>query len=175
MAQKALYDMYARSMAAVCMRYVADRDTALDLMHDGFILLFDKIGQYKGEGAFEGWMRRLFTNVALEYLRKNDVLRGSDDVEVLSYTVLSEEETPIERMSAAEIVDCINSLPPTPRTVFNMFAVDGYSHAEIAKALGIPEVTVRSHYLRARRALQKMIEELGSERDRGEVYGRKTV
>ena len=109
-------------------------------------------------------MRRLFTNVALEYLRKNDALRGSDDIEVLSYTALSEDETAIERMSADDIVACINSLPTTPRTVFNMFAVDGYSHAEIAQTLHIPETTVRSHYLRARWALQKMIAELAAER-----------
>lgn len=152
--QRQLYDKYATKMMGVCMRYAGDYDTARDLLHDGFIHLFKKIGTYKGEGSFEGWMRKLFVNMALEYLRKKDVLKAhgsyTTDIPASDYSVF-------EKLSADELVKKIAALPAGFRTVFNLYAVEGYSHQEIAELLHITESTSRSQYMRARSWLQKMI------------------
>jgi RNA polymerase sigma-70 factor (ECF subfamily) len=153
-AQKQLYDKYATKMMGICVRYAGDYDTARDLLHDGFILLFKKINAYKGEGSFEGWMRKMFVNVALEYLRKKDVLKAHDgystDIPTADYSVF-------EKLSADELVAKIATLPAGFRTVFNLYAVEGYSHQEIAELLHITESTSRSQYMHARNWLQKMV------------------
>ena len=158
-AQKALYDTYARKMMSVCLRYGSNRETAKDLLQEGFIKVFSAIGSFEGSGSFEGWMRRIFVNTALEYLRKNDILKES--VEIDNTEVLQEVDySAIERISADELMELIAELPPGFRTVFNMFAIEGYSHREIAETLNINESTSRSQYTRAKRLLQKWIKEL---------------
>jgi len=158
-AQKALYDTYARKMMSVCLRYGSNRETAEDLLQEGFIKVFSAIGSFEGSGSFEGWMRRIFVNTALEYLRKNDILKES--VEIDNTEVLQEVDySAIERISADELMELIAELPPGFRTVFNMFAIEGYSHREIAETLNINESTSRSQYTRAKRLLQKWIKEL---------------
>ncbi len=160
LAQKRLYDLYAGRMAAVCQRYVGDKDDALDLMHDGFVKVFTNLGQYNGNGSFEAWMRKIFVNVSLERLRKNDALRGSEDVNGETFQMDNGDESVIEKMSAAEIMQLISELPVGFRTVFNMYAIEGYSHQEIAARLGINEVTSRSQFSRARAVLQEKIRQL---------------
>ncbi len=159
-AQQRLYDKYASRMLAVCYRYVGDKETALDLMHDGFIKIFGNLKQYNAEGAFEAWMRKVFVNVSLEYLRRNDVLRGSDDVEEDAFWLDNGDISVIEKMSADEIMQLIHELPIGFRTVFNMYVIEGYSHAEIGKRLGINEASSRSQFSRARAILQEKIKEL---------------
>ncbi|MDR0729966.1 MAG: sigma-70 family RNA polymerase sigma factor [Prevotellaceae bacterium] len=153
-AQKQLYDKYATKMMGVCVRYADNYDAARDLLHDGFIQLFKKIDAYKGEGSFEGWMRKLFVNMALGYLRKKDVLKAHDgyatDIPAADYSVF-------EKLSADELVAKIATLPAGFRMVFNLYAVEGYSHQEIAGLLHITESASRSQYMRARSWLQKMI------------------
>ena len=113
----------------------------------------------KEADLFEGWMRRIFVNTALEYLRKNDILKES--VEIDNTEVLQEVDySAIERISADELMELIAELPPGFRTVFNMFVIEGYSHKEIGDALGITESTSRSQLTRAKRLLQKKLEEL---------------
>lgn len=160
LAQKRLYDLYAGRMAAVCMRYVGDREDALDLMHDGFVKVFTNLKQYNGNGSFEAWMRKVFVNVSLERLRKNDALRGSEDVAGETFQMDSGDVSAIEKMSADEIMQLINELPVGFRTVFNMYAVEGYSHQEIAEKLGINEASSRSQFSRARAVLQEKIRKL---------------
>jgi RNA polymerase sigma-70 factor (ECF subfamily) len=155
-AQKQLYEKYAPLMMSVCMRYVKDREIAQNLLQDGFIKLFDKLHTYSGSGSFVGWMRKIFANTALEYLRHNDVLKYSIDVDT-AVNIESGGESPIDKMSADELMNCIAELPLGFRTVFNMFAIEGYSHAEIAEQLGIQEGTSRSQYARARILLQQKI------------------
>lgn len=158
-AQKALYDTYARKMMSVCLRYGSNQETAEDLLQEGFIKVFSAIGSFEGSGSFEGWMRRIFVNTALEYLRKNDILKES--VEIDNTEVLQEVDySAIERISADELMELIAELPPGFRTVFNMFVIEGYSHKEIGDALGITESTSRSQLTRAKRLLQKKLEEL---------------
>jgi RNA polymerase sigma-70 factor (ECF subfamily) len=155
-AQQQLYESYARKMMGVCMRYVNDYETARDLLHDGFIKVFTHITSFQGEGSFEGWLRRVFVTTALEYLRKNDVLRESYDIST-NYNLQTEEETIIERISADELRAIIGTLPTGFRTVFNLYAVEGYSHKEIGKLLGITESTSRSQFARAKNILKQKI------------------
>ncbi|MBB3185848.1 RNA polymerase sigma factor [Microbacter margulisiae] len=155
-AQQQLYECYARKMMGVCMRYVNDYETARDLMHDGFIKVFKHIESFQGEGSFEGWMRRVFITTALEYLRKNDVLRESYDIST-SYNLQTEDETIIERISADELRTIIGTLPTGFRTVFNLYVIEGYSHKEIGKLLGITESTSRSQFARAKMILKQKI------------------
>lgn len=146
-------------MLAVCLRYVNDMETARDLLQDGFVRVFTNIHSYTGTGSFEGWLRKIFVNGALEYLRKSDVLRESTDLDS-SADLVQSDSSAIEHLSAAELMKLIQELPVGFRTVFNMFAIEGYSHKEISEALGITESTSRSQFTRARQLLQKRIKEL---------------
>lgn len=159
LAQRELYEKYARRMLAVCLRYVNDMETARDLLQDGFVRVFMNIHSYTGSGSFEGWLRKIFVNGALEYLRKSDVLRESTDLEN-SAELVQPDSSAIENLSAAELMKVIQELPAGFRTVFNMFAIEGYSHKEISEILGITESTSRSQFTRARQLLQKRIKEL---------------
>ena len=158
-AQRRLYDLYSKRMASVCMRYCGDYETALDLMHDGFIKLFTHIESYSGQGFFEAWMRKIFGNTSLEYLRKNDALRNSNPIDE-DIQLMSSENSVIEELSANEIMALIQELPVGFRTVFNLYAIEGYSHAEIAKMLTINESSSRSQFSRARTILKTKILEL---------------
>jgi RNA polymerase sigma factor (sigma-70 family) len=152
-AQKRLYDKLAPKMFAVCLRYMGDRETAADILQDGFVTLFSKIESYSGEGSFEGWARKIFVNTALMSLRKNDVLKQSEDIEV-AWGVSSPDASAVQNVSYQELLKLIAQLPPGFRTVFNMYVIEGYSHKEIGEALGISENTSRSQLMRARNMLQ---------------------
>lgn len=159
-ARKELYERYAPVMMSVCMRYVSDRETARDLLQDGFVKVYTKIGEYAGTGAFGGWIRRIFVTTALEYLRTQENKRqdlrldGADDLfEDTNYSAL-------DKLSADDLLFCIARLPAGYRTVFNLYAIEGYSHSEIAQLLHIREVTSRTQFIRARSALQKMVQSL---------------
>ena len=156
-AQKELYETYARKMMAVCLRYTNDRESAQDLLQDGFIKVFTAIGTYSGNGSFEGWMRKIFVNTALEYLRKNDILRETVDIDSPD-TLKEPDYSALEKISADELMELVRELPTGFRTVFNMFAIEGYSHKEIGEALGINESTSRSQFTRAKKLLQKKLE-----------------
>lgn len=155
-AQKKLYEQYARKMMPICLRYSNDYETAKDLLHDGFVRVFTYLGDYKGEGSFEGWMRKIFVNTALEHLRKlrdKPRLINIDD----AYMSESKEHSVLETMSEAEIITCIQELPPMYRSVFNMFVVEGYSHKEIGEMLNISESSSRVYLTRAKKLMQAML------------------
>ena len=157
-AQKALYDRLAPRMFPLCIRYVGDRTVAEDILQDGFITLFTHLENYKGDGSFEGWARRIFVTTALMSLRKKDALKMSDDLEAAK-GLKTETASQVQNIGYQELMKLIMTLPPGFRTVFNMYAVEGYSHKEIAEALGISEVTSRSQFSRARAWLQDKIKE----------------
>jgi len=159
-ARKKVYELYAPSMLSVCMRYVNNRETARDLLQDGFIKVYTKIDSYSGTGSFGGWIRRIFVTTALEYLRRNDTLRISTNIDDYNDVVENAGASALERISADELLACIAALPNGFRTVFNLFAIEGYSHAEIAEMLNIKESTSRSQFIRARKVLQKNVESL---------------
>lgn len=159
LAQKELYEKYSRKMMGVCLRYVNDRETARDLLQDGFVKVFTSIDSYTGAGSFEGWMRKIFVNCALEYLRKSDVLRESTDLDSTAELVQPESSV-VSGMAAAELMKLVGELPAGFRTVFNLFAIEGYSHKEISNMLNITESTSRSQFTRAKQMLQKMVNAL---------------
>lgn len=156
-AQQRLYETYASKMLGICSRYVSDREVARDLMHDGFITVFSKIGDFRGEGSFEGWMRRIFVNTALGYIRRHKMLNYSFPVDELSGKLEADSVSAIEQMQARELMQSIETLPDGYRVVLNLFAIEGYSHKEIASMLEINEGTSRSQYARAKLYLQKVL------------------
>lgn len=155
-AQKSIYDALSGKMYAVCLRYMGDADLAQDILQDGFVTLFSKLSSFSGEGSFEGWARKIFVNTALMSLRKNDVLKQSEDVEA-AFGISSNDPGAIQNITYKELMGYISELPPGFRTVFNMFVIEGYSHKDIAEELGISEATSRSQLLRARAMLQSKI------------------
>jgi len=156
-AQKEIYELYAPTMMSVCIRYVNNRETARDLLQDGFIKLFTKIDTYSGLGSLPGWIHRIFVTTALEHLRRNDALKQSENLDEHNSYIEDYEVTSIEKISADDILACITQLPTGYRTVFNLYAIEGYSHFEIANILNISENTSRSQFMRARKILQKHI------------------
>ncbi len=163
--QKELYEMYSRKMMGVCLRYITDRETARDLLQDGFVKVFTSIDSYSGYGTLEGWMRKIFVNCALEYLRKSDVLRDAIGYDyVVDQIVIN--DLIISELSASELLKIVQELPDSLRVVFNLFAIEGYSHKEISDMIDISESTSRSQYVRAKQLLQRRINELyGLERE----------
>ena len=157
-AQKAIYDLLSAKMFAVCLRYMGEREAAEDILQDGFVTLFSKLDSYSGEGSFEGWARKIFVNTALMSRRKKDALKNSEDVDA-AWNITSDDPTGIQRNGYDELLKMIAALPPGFRTVFNMYVIEGYSHKEIAEALGISETTSRSQLQRARTLLQTRIKE----------------
>ncbi len=161
LAQKELYETFSGKMMGVCLRYVGEKETARDILQEGFVKVFTGIDSYSGSGSFERWMRKIFVNCALEYLRRNDILRDATSLENM-VEPSHNGHSAITELSAAELMNLVNQLPYGFRTVFNMFAIEGYSHKEIGEMMDITESTSRSQYTRARQLLQKKINELYS-------------
>lgn len=157
--QKVLYDRLAPKMFALCIRYAGERELAEDILQDGFITLFTHLDSYKGEGSFEGWARKIFVTTALMNLRKKDALKMSDDLEA-ARGMKTDTTTQIQNIGYQELMKLIAQLPPGFRTVFNMYAIEGYSHKEIGDMLGISETTSRTQLSRARTWLQNKIKEI---------------
>lgn len=160
-AQHALYRMYSGKMYALCCRYVKDRMEAEDVLVTAFTKIFDKIGQYKGEGSFEGWIRRVMVNESLTYLRKHKSMYLETDIEEAAYE--PDYHKLENQLEADDLLKMIEALPVGYRTVFNLYTIDGYSHQEIADQLGISENTSKSQLSRARALLQKKIMDLERE------------
>lgn len=153
--QKELYTRYAKKMFAVCYRYASDFSSAEDILQEGYIRVFENLHNYRNEGSFEGWIRRIMINTALEMLRKKQPYILPDDFE--NDSVTSVAETIMEVMEAKDIMDLIQQIPFGYREVLNLFIVDGYSHKEIAEIMGISENNSKLRLLRARNMLKKLI------------------
>jgi RNA polymerase sigma-70 factor (ECF subfamily) len=150
--QKLLYNMYAGKMLSVCMRYINEKSEAEDILQEGFIKIFSHISYFRGEGSFEGWMRRIFVNTALSALRVKQI-KFTDNID--HYNNQSQVEPSVfDKIGSQEIFEMIRNLPNGYRVVFNLFAVEGYSHKEIAEMLNITESTSRTQFLKARNALK---------------------
>jgi RNA polymerase sigma-70 factor, ECF subfamily len=154
-AQRDVYNWLAPKMLAICRRYVKDVNEAESVMITGFMKVLDKIEQYSGEGSFEGWVRRIMVNESLLYIRKNKGMYIEVDIEYADTE--PNYELASENLEADDLLNLINGLPIGYRTVFNMFAIEGYSHKEIAESLAISENTSKSQLSRARKMLQKQI------------------
>jgi len=155
--QKLLYDQFAKKMMGVCLRYAKTHYEAEDLLQDGFIKMFRSIEQYKGRGSLEGWIRKIMVNTALESVRKFNPLQKSSDIQDIEPFTGANEEI-ISSLSANELLEIIHRLPDGYRIVFSLYAIEGYSHKEIAAQLNITESTSKSQFSRARASLQVMVQ-----------------
>lgn len=160
-AQRDLYEHYSGKMYALCCRYIPSKMEAEDVLVTAFTKLFERIDQYKGEGSFEGWMRRIVVNESLTYLRRNKNMYLETEIEVVDRTPdYAQLDTHLE---AADLLRLVSDLPTGYRMVFNLYAIDGFSHKEIADQLGISENTSKSQLSRARAFLQKKLLEMEKE------------
>lgn len=158
-AQKALFDIYAPKLYVVCLRYLKDQMRAQDVLQDTFVKIFAHIGNYKSEGAFEGWLKRIAVNTCLDQLRKDKKLLTDVSLDDVSHK-LAHQDYSAEKLMADDLLKLVQALPDGYRTVFNLFAIEGYSHQEIAQQLSISESTSKTQYLRARAYLKERIENI---------------
>lgn len=162
--RKELYELYAQRMMGICFRYTANKEISRDLLHDGFIKVFESVRsfQYRGEGSLTAWMSRIFTNTALEYLRKNS--RKNEFITLDNRSVELEIPDHLDDKKMALIPDpvlmkFVSELPSGYRIVFNLYVFEEYSHKEIGRKLGIAESASRSQLSRAKALLTKKIKE----------------
>lgn len=156
--QKSLFDMYSKKMMTVCLRYGRDQQEAEDILQEGFIKVFKSLEKYKYKGSFEGWIRKIILNTALNKVSKKYFSHERDNID--DYDAL-EATTPeiISTLSVEEILKIISQLPKGYKIVFNLYAIEGYSHKEIAEMLEIEEGTSRSQLAKARKMLQEQVEQ----------------
>jgi RNA polymerase sigma factor (sigma-70 family) len=153
--QYELYRKYAPKMYAVCLRYAGNAEEAEDILQEGFIKVFSKISSFRREGSFEGWIRRIFVNTAIEQFRKKIDLQPVTDYE--ENTIEGKYPSVLDELAEKDIIEIIQQLSPGYRTVFNMYVIEGYTHKQIAEALGISEGTSKSQLSRAKLILQDLL------------------
>ena len=155
-AQKALYLKYCSKMLVVCYRYAHNKEDAEDMLQEGFIKVFSQIHTFENRGALEGWIRRIIVHTCINNLKKNKRFNESVDLIHANSIQVREENIP-SIIQAKEVVECIRLLPIGYRTVLNLYAIEGFSHKEIASMLDIEESTSRSQYTRAKAMLEDIL------------------
>lgn len=154
-AQKQLFDLLAPKMYAVCLRYAKNPDEAKDVLQESFIRVFKHLATFENKGAFEGWVKRIFVNTSIEFYRRNLKHSVLDNIEQLPDVGI--ESHTIALLKQADLMALVNRLPTGYRTVFNLFAIEGYTHEEIAEMLGISESTSKTQLHKARLHLQAWV------------------
>lgn len=155
-AQRELYNRYSPKMLSVCYRFAQSREDAEDMLQEGFIKVFTQIHSFQNRGAFEGWIRRIIVHNCINFLKKYKKFNENVDLAHASYLHVKEETIP-SIMQAKQVIECIRLLPVGYRTVLNLYALEGYSHKEIAEMLDIEESTSRSQYTRAKAMLEAIL------------------
>jgi RNA polymerase sigma factor (sigma-70 family) len=155
--QELLYQRFSSKMYAVCLRYASNADDAQDLLQEGFIKVFRNLAKFRKEGSFEGWIRRVFVNTAIEHYRKKVNLNSIGDRE--EQTIADTSLNILDQLGEQDIIQLVQELAPGYRSVFNMYVIEGYSHKEIGEIMGISEGTSKSQLARAKAILQKKVEE----------------
>lgn len=150
-AQQQLFEQFSPKMLGVCRQYVKDNHHAEDLLLSGFLKVFVNLHKFKHEGSFEGWIRRIMVNTCISYLRKKNLVDLSDEDFVFNDAATDN----LENTSVEDIQKLIDKLPKGYKMVFNLFAIEGYKHSEIAEELGISESTSKSQLFKARKLLQE--------------------
>jgi RNA polymerase sigma factor (sigma-70 family) len=153
--QEMLYKLLASKMLVVCMRYAKDRFEAEDMLQIGFVKVFQKVKEFRGDGSFEGWIRRIMVNTAIEIYRKNQRMLNVVDVDE-AYDV-PQVTFDMNELEAKDLMKAVQSLSTGYRMIFNLYAIEGYSHREIAEQLGISEGASKSQLSRARAILKEKI------------------
>ncbi len=164
-AHKVVYERYSGKMMAVCVRYIANRSDAEETMIDGFMRAFERIGQFREEGSFEGWLRRIMVTESLMFLRRTKAWRH--EIALDEIVTEPDYEWAQNSLEADDLLRLVGQLPDGYRTVFNLYAIEGYTHQEIASELGISEGTSKSQLSRARLWLQTSLVKL--EREYGQA------
>lgn len=162
-AQAKLYHQFAPKMFGVCLRYAKDASEAEDNLQDGFIKVFGNLKSFRHDGSLEGWIRRIIVNVSIEKLRKQHLLHPVEDV--TKFDSINFSDDVLAKIAADDLLKIIQELPPRYRLVFNLFAIEGLSHQEIAKEMGIQEGTSKSNLTRAREILKRKVEDHYGERN----------
>ncbi|HXB41542.1 MAG TPA: RNA polymerase sigma factor [Bacteroidia bacterium] len=155
-AENELYTLFSAKMYAICYRYSKNKEEAKDILHEGFLKVFENLKNFKNEGALEGWIRRIMVNTAIYKYRQRSKLYpiiSIDNIRVLHHS----DEDIISRINAKELICMIQKLPPAYQMVFNLYVFEGYKHKEIAEELGISEGTSKSNFFEARAILQQAI------------------
>ncbi|MBL6618788.1 MAG: RNA polymerase sigma factor [Flavobacteriales bacterium] len=159
--QRQIYEFYAGKMLLAIRRYIPGEQEALDVLQDGFIKVFRNIGGYTFKGSFEGWVRRIMVNMAIDALRASRQLQfvgeSEEMLDVLSERVQEENEPEWAGLGQNDILEAMEQLTPVYRAVFNLYAIEGYGHRDIAIELGISEGTSKSNYAKARRNLRELL------------------
>jgi len=155
-AQEALYNRFSPRMLGVCYRFAKNREDAEDMLQEGLIKVFTQIHQYRNEGALEGWIRRIVVHTCINILKKNKKFSESVDL-IHANTIHIKEDMIPSIMQAKQVVECIRLLPLGYRTVLNLYAIEGFSHKEIANLLDIEESTSRSQYTRSKAMLEEIL------------------
>jgi RNA polymerase sigma factor (sigma-70 family) len=153
--QEELYRRFSPRMYAVCLRYAGNAEEAEDILQEGFVKVFKKLGSFRSEGSFEGWVRRVFVNTAIEHFRRKRYLMPVTEKE--ENTIEGKYTSVLDELAEKDILSLVQELSPGYRTVFNMYVVEGYTHKEIADMLGISEGTSKSQLSRAKVILQDMV------------------
>ncbi len=160
-AQEQLYHSFAPQMFGVCLRYAKDQAEAEDNLQEGFVKVFQNLGRFRHEGSFEGWVRRIMVNVSLEKFRKQHLMHPVEDVAIYDTQEVSDDI--LAQISAQELMELIQQLPPRYRMVFNLYVIEGMNHREISEEMKISEGTSKSNLARARDILKRKVKELYSE------------
>lgn len=155
-AQKAIYQKYAGKMFAICLRYGKTKMVAEELLQTGFVKVFTSIGRFRNEGSFEGWVRRVMVNTAIEHYRQAAKIRETKEL-TPDLNPAGQYASALDSLAMEDLLALIAGLPDGYRIVFNMYAIEGYSHKEIAQELGITESGSKSQLSRARQLLQRGI------------------
>ena len=150
--QEKLYRQFCAAMYGLCLQYASSEEDAQDILQDGFLKVFKKIGQVKEAKAFPGWIRRVIINTALERYRSQVVMQRIDEEPMLLNEQITDDV--LDDLNAEALVAMIQELPPRYRMVFNLYAIEGYNHKEIGEMLGISDGTSKSNLSRARSILQ---------------------
>ncbi len=156
MVQRLLYERYAGKLFVVCKRYVKDADEAEDVLQDAFVKIYQHIGTFRFECPLEAWLKRIVINTALKHLRKQKPWENSTDIDELA-PMLPQADESLPTLNYKYLLQLIQELPPGCRTVFNLYAIEGYNHPEIADLLAISEGTSKSQLFRARTLLQQKL------------------
>jgi RNA polymerase sigma-70 factor (ECF subfamily) len=155
-AQKELYNKYSPKMLSVCYRFAVCKEDAEDMLQEGFIKIFSQIHTFQNKGAFEGWIRRIIVHTCINFLKKNKKFNENIDLEY-AQQVSAREESIGSFLQSKQIIECIRVLPIGYRTVLNLYAIEGFSHREIAEILDIEESTSRSQFTRAKSMLEAIL------------------
>ncbi len=155
--QEILYRRHAAKLYAVCLQYSGNDEEARDILQEGFIKIFENLCYYKHEGSFEGWIRRIMVNTALERYRSKHNLYRVDDIDLIPEPDAEPDNEDYAGLEAGDLLEIIRELPPKYRMVFNLFAIEGYSHKEISQMMNISEGTSKSNLARARIILQRRV------------------